>query len=104
MELAGKEYLEADGVADVVRKTKRVTTYFYPSANHLARPSNLQHQLYKVMNQPPTTCNILQHFTQPSMNRFRWHKRIIHICDINNGAEERRDDGLYGESHIDYTD
>ena len=57
LELAVKDYLKADGVVDVVKKTKGMTSYFHRSSHCLSRLSNLQQELGAGKNQPPTTGN-----------------------------------------------
>ena len=45
LKLAVKEYLEADGVANIVTKTKGITTYFHRSSDRRTRLSDLQKHL-----------------------------------------------------------
>ena len=105
LEFAVKEYLEADGVANVVKKTKGMTTYFHHSSNRLSRLSDLQKELQVAVNQPPQTGNaVCWHYTHDSMNWFHEQKRVVQTYDINYGAEARHEDGPYADSHMDYSD
>ena len=69
LNLAVKEYLGADDVANGVKKTKVMTTYFHRSSNRLSRLSDLQKELQVAVNQPPQTSNtVCWHYTHDSMN------------------------------------
>ena len=105
VELASKEYLEADGVANVVKKTKGMTTYFRRSSNRLSRLSDLQKDLQIAVNQPPQTCNAVRwHYTHHFMNWFHEQKRVVQTYNINYGAKARHEDGPYADSHMDSSD
>ena len=105
VELASKEYLEADGVAIVVKKTKGMTTYFRRSSNRLRRLSDLQKDLQIAVNHPPQTCNAVRwHYIQPSINWFHEQKPVVQTYDINYGAKARHEDGPYADSHMDSSD
>ena len=85
-----KEYLEADGFADVVKKPKGMTTYLHHSDNPLSRLSDLQKELQNDVNRPQQTGNAVRwHYTHDSMNWFREQKRVVQTYDINFGAEAR---------------
>ena len=105
LELAVKEYLEADGVANVSKKTRGMTMYFHRSSNRLSRLSDLQKELQVLVNQPPQTGNAVRwHYKDDSMNWFHEQKRFVQTYDINYGAEARREDGPYTDSHLDHSD
>ena len=105
MTFAVKEYLEADGVANVVEKTKGMTTCFHHSSNRLSRLSDLQKELQVAVNQPLQTGNAVRwHYKHDSMNWFHEQKRVVQTYDINYRAEVRHEDGPYADSHMDYSD
>ena len=105
LELAVKEYLQADGVANLLKKTKGMTTYFNRSSNRLSRLSDLQKELQVVVNQPAQTINAVRwHYTHDSMNWFHEQKRVVQRYDISYGAEARHEDGPYTDSCMDYRD
>ena len=105
LRLAVKEYLEADGVANVVKKTKGMTTYFHRSSNRFSKLSDMQKDLQVAVNQPPQTGNaVCKHYTHGSMNWFHEQKCVIQTYDINYGAEARHEVGPYADSHMDYSD
>ena len=99
IELAVKEYLQSEGISDVVQKAKGMTTYF------LDRLADLQKRFDMPQRKPPQTGNSVRwHYTHDSMNWFREQKVIVQNYDINYGAEARHEDGPYTDSHMDYND
>ena len=83
-----KEYLEVDGVANVVKNTKGMTTYFHRATNRVSRLSDLQKDLQIAVKQPLQTGNVVRcNYTQESMNSFYKQKRVVHTYVINYGAD-----------------
>ena len=105
LELAMKDYLEAEGVADVFRKTKGMTTYFNRLSNCLSRLSHLQKELQVAVNQPVQTVNAFHwYYTHDSMNWLCKQTPTVQSYEIHYGAEARHGDGPYADSHMDYND
>ena len=100
-----KEYLQSEGISDVVQKAKGMTTYFHRSGNRLDRLADLQKQFDVPQRKPPQTGNSVRwHYTRDSMNWFREQKMIVQNYDIKYGAEARQEDGPYADSHMHYND
>ena len=100
-----KEYLQSEGISDVMQKAKGITTYFHRSGNRLDRLADLQKRFDMPQRKPPQTGNSVRwHYTHDSMNWFREQKVIVQNYDINYGAEARHEDGPYVDSHMDYND
>ena len=69
LDLAVKEYLEADGDVNGMKNTKGMTTYLHRSGNCPRRLSDLQKELQGAVNQPPQMSNaVCCHYTHDSMN------------------------------------
>ena len=102
IQLAVKEYLQSEGISDVVQKAKGMTTYFHRSGNRLDRLADVQKRFDMPQRNPPQTGNSVRwHYTHDSMNWFREQKVITQNYDINYGAEARHEDGPYDDSHMD---
>ena len=64
IELAVKEYLQSEGISDVVQKAKGMTTYFHRSGNRLDQLADLQKRFDMPQRKPPQTGNSVRwHYT-----------------------------------------
>lgn len=105
LELCVKEFLDAPGIMEVVKKAKGMTAYYHRSSSRLADLQAIQQKEGLPETQPPVTGNSVRwHYTHDSMDWFRVNKRAVQIYDISHGTLEKNDDGPYGESHMDHAD
>ena len=63
-----KEFLDAPGISEVLKKTKGMTTYYHRSANRLADLRAIQKNEGLLETQPPVTRNSVRwHYSHDSM-------------------------------------